>query len=224
MLVNAWRMRYKKVKPKKKKHKCYVDRNENLSELGYAGYQDYLKSDDWKAIRARKLATDPNCMTCGSTAAQVHHISYHPEVLLGLRDVLLVCLCDKCHEEIEVTGEGAKRTLREANEVLFSKALAKGRHKWVNSVVRVLTAGPPKPKPQKQQKKQRKYKRERCTQPVVSFFARVSASGKDVWVGRLRCGCGYELPRTTGKGKNKVVLPPPHYVRCVSHPEATRPA
>lgn len=60
-------------------------------------YHDYLRSDRWRAIRARKLAESVRrCEKCNSTQQlQVHHKTY---VRLGRERMSdLQVLCDTCH-------------------------------------------------------------------------------------------------------------------------------
>lgn len=97
---------------------CYESRRLVLSSLGYASYQEYLDSDDWKAIKGKVLRRDPFCFGCGGRAWQVHHMAYSFEVLLGTRTSMLVPICRECHEKIEFRGK-EKRTVVEANEQLF---------------------------------------------------------------------------------------------------------
>lgn len=126
------RIKYRNVKPKKLM-KQYQRRNERLSDLGYLGYKDYLKSEDWQVIRQRKLARFPNCLLCSKPANQVHHLSYSDEVLLGLEPRLLVTLCEECHEGIEFDGK-RKRSLSEANRFLRKTAFDLGLIRWLNSL------------------------------------------------------------------------------------------
>ena len=60
-------------------------------------YQEYLKSDTWKTIRAQRIAIDNGeCVLCAEPAEHVHHRRYPKE--LGSETVNdLVCLCAKCH-------------------------------------------------------------------------------------------------------------------------------
>src|SRR5579864_6658801 len=87
----------RKRKPLAKRMKCYEQRAKNLTEIGYASYQEYLKSDEWRAIRNAKLEKNPLCLICNNTASQVHHLSYDFSALLGLNRLGLVTLCDACH-------------------------------------------------------------------------------------------------------------------------------
>lgn len=136
MIIGRWKLKYKKKKSHKKPKKFsqYYKRNDRLSELGYGGYQEYLKSDEWRAIREDKVSRFPKCLICLNPSTQVHHLSYVHEVLLGLVPELLVCLCEKCHEGIEFDEKGEKRNLKEANKTLRLLAFEKGRHRWLAMV------------------------------------------------------------------------------------------
>lgn len=136
-IIGAWRIKYIKSKKRKprKKMPCYADRNARLAELGYSGYREYLKSDDWKRIRDKRLAAHPACLICESNATQVHHLDYSFPTLLGLIKSRLVPLCGKCHEGIEF-ADGKKSTLEQANAALMGMAMKAGRGRWVESVAR----------------------------------------------------------------------------------------
>jgi len=117
--------------------RCYEDRKEFLSALGYTSYPEYLASDDWKKIRERKLYKHPTCLICPNDATHVHHMSYVVAVLLGLKNELLVSLCETCHSRIEFDGK-RKRSLEEANRILKEKAFELGLHGWLRTVKRSL--------------------------------------------------------------------------------------
>jgi 5-methylcytosine-specific restriction endonuclease McrA len=58
----------------------------------------YLKSDHWKALRARKLVQCGSCEKCGSTnCLDVHHLRYKKLFNVELEDLLT--LCRICHAE-----------------------------------------------------------------------------------------------------------------------------
>lgn len=115
--------------------KCYADRNLKLSELGYRTYAEYLASDDWDAVRKRRLRKRPNCLLCEAPATQVHHMDYGFETLLGLKPFELVSLCRKCHRLIEFDGK-RKRTLEEANRALVDEANKTQRGRDWSTVVK----------------------------------------------------------------------------------------
>ena len=130
----------KSLKRKKRRNKrpirSYVDRKEVLGEVGYGSYQEYLQSEQWTTIRKEKLERFPKCLLCNRKSSQVHHMAYTPDVLLGLCNNLLVALCDECHRSIEFDSEDKKRSLRDANIDLRTRAYKLGLHRWLASVKR----------------------------------------------------------------------------------------
>lgn len=136
-IIGGWRIKYLKARQRKprKKMVCYVERNENLSELGYESYRQYLASDDWKRIRESRLKAHPACVLCVGTATELHHLDYTIVTLLGMVRKRLVPLCRDCHHGIEFDGD-RKRDLMEANLDLIRKARAAGLGRWVDSVGR----------------------------------------------------------------------------------------
>lgn len=100
----------------------YAERNLLLAQLGYKNYDAYLRSSEWKEIRARKLAQDPNCFGCNRNAdkatMQVHHGAYTQENLSGAALTDLWTVCSRCHRYIEVTSHGYKRTPEQATDEL----------------------------------------------------------------------------------------------------------
>ena len=96
----------------------YAERNSVLRGLGYPSYAAYLASDLWREVRARAYREIGSvCKLCARPAQVVHHLSYSQEVLTG-RDIRsgLAPLCNRCHERVERTPEGRKRSLRGAQE------------------------------------------------------------------------------------------------------------
>lgn len=137
-IIGATRMikylRAEKAANKKPKIKsAYSRRNARLSELGYAGYQEYLASEEWAAIRRAKLKRFPQCLTCDHPASQVHHLSYDERTLLGLEPKQLVTLCDGCHRKIEFDEAGEKRRLCDANKALRAMAHEAGKQRWLGT-------------------------------------------------------------------------------------------
>lgn len=63
-------------------------------------YQDYLKSEQWKDLRAQVYQrAQSKCELCGRTAAAIHHIKYpknYSEDSLGN----LVAVCKRCHMKL----------------------------------------------------------------------------------------------------------------------------
>jgi hypothetical protein len=107
-----------------KRFERYADRQRLLGFLGYSTYGEYLKTDEWKTIRSRVLATNPSCLMCSLPSQVVHHVKYWDTTLLGLDDRTLAALCHKCHELIEINEQGEKTALGQANHKLF-KAIHK---------------------------------------------------------------------------------------------------
>lgn len=93
----------------------YTQRNALLPQLGFPTYADYLNSELWAEIRDAILDRDKRyCKMCGRRAFVVHHIDYAETMLLGESLDSLVSLCHSCHQDIEFTKEGRKRTLLQA--------------------------------------------------------------------------------------------------------------
>lgn len=62
-------------------------------------YQEYLKSDEWKAKRKKILKmAGYKCRRCGASATEVHHETY--ERIYNERDIDLTALCSNCHRKI----------------------------------------------------------------------------------------------------------------------------
>jgi len=89
--------------------------------LGFSSYREYLRSKLWRGIRQRVFAAKGRiCVLCGCKAAQIHHRSYDRATLMGLLLTFLEPVCVKCHEEIEFTKTGRKRS-RRAVEYAFKR-------------------------------------------------------------------------------------------------------
>lgn len=106
--------------------KAYAKRDELLRQMGFASYEAYLKSDLWQWIKdrfkERWRGTDQwICGLCGTTDnLLLHHRSYDLDVLCGTNTKhLLVPICPACHTKIEFDEQGKKRTLEDANRMLF---------------------------------------------------------------------------------------------------------
>ena len=127
----GWDNLKRKTKRKKPKHKvkaCYaIARKNSLEWMGYSSYQGYLRSEEWRRIRSARLEKHPDCALCGVKATQVHHMSYDPITLVGGKPNRLVQLCGLCHEKIEITPDGEKRSLYQANIFLFQLAFSQDR-------------------------------------------------------------------------------------------------
>lgn len=63
-------------------------------------YHDiYLKSDEWKSKREKILKRDNyECVCCGDSATQVHHINYNH--VYQEKEKELLSVCKNCHESI----------------------------------------------------------------------------------------------------------------------------
>lgn len=102
----------------------YSQRNCILKKLGYSSYQIYLKSDLWSDIRAKQLEKEPNCMSCGKKATQVHHTVYTHKVLDGRNDQGLHSVCGKCHFKSEFR-EGDREKLNPKQATVKLKIMGK---------------------------------------------------------------------------------------------------
>lgn len=105
----------------------YRERQEVLESMGFRSYAEYLLSDLWRQIRDRAFsAHGDTCVLCGKRAHVLHHLSYSLETLTGGDLSGLVPLCNRCHEEVEVDGGGAKRSFRDAltqfNQMLLNQS------------------------------------------------------------------------------------------------------
>lgn len=128
----------KKNRPRSRARGEYLDRNKALPYLGYATYQDYLRSDDWKALRQIKLAESSVCQCCGSAKKiSIHHYCYDDSVMLGLFTGLLVVVCEACHSLIEFTpGEKKKKNrLHVAQKRLHTLLFLHGKKQLSKQIV-----------------------------------------------------------------------------------------
>lgn len=82
-------------------------------------YKEYLKSEHWQNVRAKRLKIDNHrCYLCGrAKALNVHHLRYDN---LGNEDVKedLVTLCYKCHQMLHKIIDGSKK---EYNTLVYAK-------------------------------------------------------------------------------------------------------
>ena len=101
-------------------HHEYIVRSTTLSSIGFKSYREYLSSPLWYSIKLKVFTLKGHSCAakCGKEAACIHHRKYHKEVLLGKDLGPLVPLCHGCHEKIEITPTGAKRSLKAANKLL----------------------------------------------------------------------------------------------------------
>ena len=117
----------------REKHAFVYDvRNELLRSFGYRTYKQYLKSDDWAAIRSQVFAEYDECICCHSKPQVVHHVKYDSGTLLGLHRLHLAPLCHQCHELMEIQEDGSKASLARANTLMFDMARKKNaKQKWL---------------------------------------------------------------------------------------------
>lgn len=73
---------------------------ERLRSLGYASYDEYLRSEHWVELKARYWSkwTDLACVGCDEKAVELHHVNYQRLGDEGLRD--LIPLCRICHSDM----------------------------------------------------------------------------------------------------------------------------
>jgi hypothetical protein len=81
----------------------------------YKTYEEYLASDLWQHIRGAVYRRDKGkCRICRGGGSQVHHLSYTTPVMEGRQLENLVLLCRPCHQRIEFSKSGRKRSVVEA--------------------------------------------------------------------------------------------------------------
>lgn len=69
-----------------------------LENSWHAEYKRYLRSEQWKALRARVILRDKYCRVCGSpNALQVHHVFYPPDLWKDDCIEHKTLLCGSCH-------------------------------------------------------------------------------------------------------------------------------
>jgi hypothetical protein len=122
----------------KEKHSfVYSVRNELLISFGYRTYKQYLKSDEWAAIRSAVFSEYPECICCTHASQVVHHVKYDSATLLGLHRLHLAPLCNACHERIEIDENGDKGSLGRANMMMFDMARKKNpKQEWLQRFYR----------------------------------------------------------------------------------------
>lgn len=105
----------------------YDWRNYNLHKLGFVNYQEYLKSDLWKSIRAKVFEIKGhNCHVCKKYATEIHHNGYGINVLKGETIQPLRPICRKCHKAIEFI-DGKKNTVSQARDEFYKRKKPKKR-------------------------------------------------------------------------------------------------
>jgi len=127
----AWDRRRK---PSKERTDGYEVRDASLRELGYKNYSEYLRSPEWKVLRADVLSHRSICVVCDGSATQIHHYSYDMAVLLGIIPELLIPLCRYCHEDIEINEEGNKRLLEESQKRIHDMLKVVGKFRRSNRI------------------------------------------------------------------------------------------
>lgn len=93
----------------------YAHRDASLRTRGVKSYHEYLESPLWYKKRRRIFATHGAvCVCCGARGADaslvVHHRVYSENILLGDCCDWMVVLCRVCHDKIELTEDGTKRS------------------------------------------------------------------------------------------------------------------
>lgn len=115
--------RKSKVSSKAERSKKYEDyriRNEILEKVGFDSYKSYLESNTWHQIRSKILEDNTLCVCCKSRlATQVHHLDYSYETIIGEKLDGLIPVCKSCHQAAEVSEDGTKKSLAEANKFLL---------------------------------------------------------------------------------------------------------
>lgn len=110
--------------------RSYASRSRELKRIGFSSYRAYLASELWARIKARVYRDlGDACWLCGGRATQLHHNRYHKNDLLGRRTKFIKPICGACHESIEFTVDGEKRSVRGAARSFASrrKAFTNGR-------------------------------------------------------------------------------------------------
>jgi hypothetical protein len=70
-----------------------------------AGYQEYINSDEWRAVRRRYWASKmpKDCYVCGASRHPGMHLHHRTYKNLGNEQLVdLVPVCEGCHEEIHM--------------------------------------------------------------------------------------------------------------------------
>lgn len=121
--------------------KKYGVRNRVLESMGFATYADYLASNVWKQLRARKLSETPNCELCHQKAYFIHHASYGRKVLKGERTDGLVSICEPCHKFLEFDNQGGKETVSVAGLKLLWMLTRQKQYKRAKELARAMGWG-----------------------------------------------------------------------------------
>lgn len=101
-------------------------RKARLTELGYASYGDYLRSDCWQATRRLYFASQmPRECLCGDVDVQLHHVTYERLGNENLTDLLP--LCRTCHQMVHALEARGEIGLDLEGLVLDEERSAEGR-------------------------------------------------------------------------------------------------
>lgn len=74
-------------------------RDARLQALGFADYSEYLRSPEWRGVKARYIASDlPQTCICGEIEVDMHHLTYERVGQERITD--LMPLCRTCHEMV----------------------------------------------------------------------------------------------------------------------------
>ena len=118
------------------KRYIYQVRNEVVRVLGYRDYKAYLRSDEWRELRAAILQQYPSCICCDQFSQVVHHVRYISQTMAGMDGFrhYLAPLCHACHEKIEITEDGEKGSMPRANTMMFDLARKKDpKQPWLKA-------------------------------------------------------------------------------------------
>lgn len=127
----------KRIKPqaKFKPWQPYRYRAQILKAMGFASYQQYLKSPLWEYIRAKVFKKQRTCQVCHSVpATQIHHGLYTLRNMAGESTNQLWAICKECHEKIEFNESGNKVSNAEA-EIRRQWFASRPKKKWKCGVV-----------------------------------------------------------------------------------------
>lgn len=73
---------------------------------GYQNYDDYLRSDHWRLLRARFLQNRSHSCACGAPGIQLHHLTYKRLGQENLEDLEFVCIA--CHKDKHKRAKNVK--------------------------------------------------------------------------------------------------------------------
>lgn len=106
----------------------YFKRNKKLKELGFENYQEYLKSDIWKAIKLKIAKRQKEgvehwckCHGCRRRDCQLipHHVRYK---LRGTSLGSIFMVCQDCHQKIhDYHRAHPKQSLKQATRKFCKK-------------------------------------------------------------------------------------------------------